>query len=82
MIFTLESCCCLHRAQPSWNLCQEYKPLGTGNILLYVSFLLYNLQLVHSGRFAMYDYGSKKKNEEHYGQVSSINRQCNNPVFI
>ena len=24
----------------------------------------------------MYDYGSKKKNEEHYGQVSSVNRQC------
>ena len=40
------------------------------------------IQLVHSGRFAMYDYGSKKKNEEHYGQVSSINRQCSDTVFV
>ena len=30
----------------------------------------------------MYDYGSKKKNEEHYGQVSSINRQCCDPLFV
>ena len=44
--------------------------------------LLLTLQLVHSGRFAMYDYGSKKKNEEYYGQVSNINRQCSNPVFV
>ena len=30
----------------------------------------------------MYDYGSKEKNEEHYGQVSSLSRQYSDAVFV
>ena len=43
------------------------------------------VQEVHSGRFAMYDYGNEKTNRQHYGVVSqvtvSLGRRCSEICF-